>query len=120
LQSRLEYADPKLPSAAIDGPFVGTVAVERGRVVGYAIAFPGAEATLAELVVHPNYRRRGHGRALVDAIETTTDPKRLVVTTPAGNRGSHRFYESLGFAAAGRLRGFYGDGTDALRFVLGE
>ena len=116
LQEHLAFADPDLVAAALDGPFLGVVAVEEG-VVGYAVALPGREATLSELVVDPDHRRAGHGRALVEAVaEAATEA--LVVTTPADERAARRFYEELGFAVEERLPGFYGDGDrDALRLV---
>ncbi|MEF8806562.1 GNAT family N-acetyltransferase [Natronomonas sp.] len=119
LQSLLEYADPDLVDATLTGPFVGRVAVVDG-VVGYAIALPGEEATLSELVVAPEHRRAGHGEALVDAIAEATDAGRLVVTTPAENEAAAAFYESLGFEVDARLSGFYADGSDALRLVRRE
>lgn len=118
LQAHLEYADPGLVTAALEGPFLGVVAVEDG-VVGYAVALPGREATLSELVVAPDHRRAGFGRALVEAIATETGAERLVVTTPADGRAARRFYEAIGFVLEERLAGFYPDG-DALRLVRRE
>jgi ribosomal-protein-alanine N-acetyltransferase len=109
LQAHLEYADPELVDAALNGPFIGLVAVSEARVVGYAIALPGRETTLSELVVAPDHRRDGHGRELVDAVGAEASGDRLVVTTPANARGARAFYESLGFDLVERLEGFYGD-----------
>ncbi|WP_178917998.1 N-acetyltransferase [Natronomonas gomsonensis] len=120
LQSNLSYADSQLIDAAIDGPFVGRVAVHEGSVVGYAIALPGEETTLSELVVAADFRRHGYGRALVDAIAEVSGADRTVVTTPAENEGAERFYRAIGFAVRERLPSFYADGTDALRLVRGE
>ncbi|MFQ3318916.1 MAG: ribosomal-protein-alanine N-acetyltransferase [Natronomonas sp.] len=120
LQGLLEYADPELVTAAIDGPFIGRVAVDSGNVVGYAIAFPGSETVLSELAVAPAHRRAGHGEALVEAIAAATDTDALVVTTPADNEAARRFYEALGFEREERVEQFYADGTDALRLVRRE
>lgn len=125
LQSLLAFADPDLPAAAIDGPYVGRVAVEpeggAGReVVGYAIALPGREATLSELAVAPDSRRSGIGRTLVDAIAYAAGAERLFVATPVDAEDAHAFYESLGFAEDGRVESFYADGTAALRLVRRE
>lgn len=137
LQELLAYADPELPSAALDGPYVGRVAVEppgaadgsRGRgvaddpdgdVIGYAIALPGREATLSELAVAPGSRREGVGRTLVDAIAYAAGAERLFVATPVDNEDALTFYESLGFDVDGRVDGFYADGSAALRLVRRE
>lgn len=120
LQEHLEYTDGDLLDAAIDGPFLGRVATDGSRVVGYAIALPGTTATVSELVVAPDARRSGHGRALVEAIAAATDAEALVVTTPTDNDAARRFYSELGFEADERLSGFYADGTDASRLVRRE
>lgn len=120
LQGHLAYADPDVVEAAAEGPFVGLVAAEAGDVVGYAAALPGREATLSELVVAPAFRRRGHGRALVEATAERTGADRLLVTTPAGDDAAVGFYRALGFEPDERIPGFYADGTDALRLARRE
>lgn len=141
LQGLLTYADPDLVDAAIAdaGVFVGRVAVDPGGthrigldghrgqadlVVGYAVAFPASgtadRATISELAVAPGHRRRGHGRALVEAVAEATDASALGVATPAENETALRFYRELGFERVARLEGFYRDGTDALRLVRRE
>jgi ribosomal protein S18 acetylase RimI-like enzyme len=119
LQSHLSYADPDLVDAVVGGPFRGRVAVD-GAPVGYAIAFPGSPATLVELVVVPEHRRHGHGRALVEAIDAAVDATTIEVMTPADNVAAKRFYGSIGFEPDGRRPEFYADGTDASRLVRGE
>ena len=119
LQGLLPYADPDLIDAALDGPFLCRVAVDAGTVVGYAVALPGPETALSELVVTPAHRGAGHGRALVDAVAAAADADRLVVTTPAG-ADAVDFYRALGFETDRRLASFYDDGTAALRFVRRE
>jgi ribosomal-protein-alanine N-acetyltransferase len=120
LQSLLAYADSGLIDAALDGPFLGRVAVDEGRVVGYAVALPGEETTLSELVVAPDHRRLGNGQALVEAVADAPDADRLVVTTPTENEAAERFYRAMGFEVSERVSGFYADGTDALRLARGE
>lgn len=115
LQALLDYADPEIVDAALDGPFRCRVAVADGAVVGYAIAFPGDRTLLSELAVAPGHRRVGHGRDLAAAVAGEVD--RLQATTPVDNDAALAFYDSLGFEADDRLEAFYGDGTDALRLV---
>lgn len=113
MQERLSYADPDLVDVAVSGPFSGVVAVEGGRVLGYAIALAGPTTTISELVVRPDARRAGHGRALVDSL-SSAETDQIVVTTPVDNDSAIQFYESVGFERDGRTPGFYADGTDAL------
>lgn len=120
LQEHLEYADPDLVPAALDGPFLGWVAEVGGSVVGYAVALPGGETALSELVVGPGHRRAGHGRALVEAVDSATQDDALVVTTPATAVEAREFYAALGFEVDGRIEGHYADGADALRLVRRE
>ncbi|WP_254837989.1 GNAT family N-acetyltransferase [Natronomonas marina] len=119
LQALLTHADPELIDAALEGPFHCRVAVESGDIVGYAIALPGDETTVSELVVAPEHRREGHGRDLLDAVAAAADADRLVVTTPASDDDAVAFYRALDFEKEARLEGFYGDG-DALRLVRRE
>lgn len=120
LQTHLTYTDPTCIDAAIDGPFVGLVALDSDRVVGYAVAFPGDPVTLSELVVAPDVRREGYGRGLVESIVSATDAERIVVATPVDNREARRFYATLGFEREDTLAGFYADGADALRLARRE
>ena len=119
LQGSLEYHDPDLVDAALDGPFLGSVATEGTSPVGYAIGFPGDPITLSELAVTPACRRRGHGRALVDAIASMGDGS-IVVHTPAENQAAQQFYTAMGFERHEYRPGFYDDGSDALGFTRRE
>jgi ribosomal protein S18 acetylase RimI-like enzyme len=120
LQEALPYADPDLVDAAIGGPFVGAVAVDGGRRIGYAIGLPGDPTALSELVVETGFRRRGHGRALVEAIASMAGGGAIEVSTPIGNDAARRFYTALGFDREASRPEFYADGTDALRLVRRE
>jgi mycothiol synthase len=57
---------------------LGVVRQDGDRVVGYAHLDPAhdGEPAAGELVVHPAYRRRGHGRALAEAL-LATGPVRI-------------------------------------------
>jgi ribosomal protein S18 acetylase RimI-like enzyme len=120
LQDTLPYADPDLVDAALDGPFVGVVAVDGDRRIGYAIGLPGDPTTLSELVVAPGFRRRGYGRALVEELASMAGGGAIAASTPVGNDGARRFYTALGFERETRRSDAYADGTDALRLVRRE
>lgn len=89
------------------------VAEADGRAVGYAGLSPYREKeayrTTVELsvYVHPDYRRRGIARALMQAIleKAVQDPAiRTVVSVITGeNTGSIRLHEQMGFRYSGTL-----------------
>ncbi|NOD48093.1 MULTISPECIES: GNAT family N-acetyltransferase [unclassified Ruegeria] len=87
--------------AAYDGP----------RVVGTAQLIPAAmpnqphRADVAKLLVHPNARRRGYGRALMETLfQRARDLHRstLVLDTRSTDP-SRLLYESLGFQIVGEI-----------------
>ena len=90
-----------------DGDKRVLVAVVGGRIVGVAsvLLLPRLnhvtrELYMPELVVSPQYRRRGLGRALVEyCIRIAAENGCYRVRLESGNRraGSHRFYRGLGF-----------------------
>jgi len=83
------------------------VAEDGGEVEGFAVwqELPEGEAELLNLAVHPRARRRGVGRALVEAAGT----RRAWLEVRASNEGAIRFYQSLGFTVCGRRPRYYRD-----------
>jgi GNAT superfamily N-acetyltransferase len=88
------------------------VAVDRGRIVGFATTLVGdGVVELEDLFVHPGWMRRGVARALVrdarseaqaggsDRIEVTANPHAL------------DFYNAVGFVADGPTSTEFGPGT---------
>jgi predicted N-acetyltransferase YhbS len=67
-----------------------------GILVGYATAYSdGAFSSgMGELVVHPNYRRRGIGRALMRIVQEKYVGVPFYIKTFQGNEA---FFESCGF-----------------------
>lgn len=83
------------------------VAEVDGEVAGFAVwqDLPGGEAELLNLAVDPRLRRRGAGRALVEAMAG----RRMWLEVRASNEGAIQFYESLGFQKRGLRRNYYRD-----------
>ena len=87
------------------------VAENDGTVVGYIgsqIAFP--EADVMNVAVRPEYRRRGVGQILVEALSThlrNIDCESLTLEVRASNAPAIALYEKLGFAQVGRRPGYY-------------
>lgn len=98
------------------------VALERNRVVGFAITSPGsdpdcdpvADAELMELTVAPDERGKGHGsRMLQAAVETMQADKfsRAVLWAIATDDALRTFLTTAGWATDGAHRGLDFDGT---------
>ncbi len=87
----IDRAIDRLPA----DPGCAAVAEVDGTIVGYAI--PGHD----DLTVHPDHRRRGHGRALVPAaidIARAMGHRMLLLHVPTHLEASVSFARALGFA----------------------
>ncbi len=83
------------------------------------LARVAAEAEIHDLAVHPAFRRRGLARALVEHAlreAARAGARTCWLEVRIGNRAARALYDALGFAAAGRRRGYYSaPAEDALR-----
>lgn len=102
---------PEAVSTAITlGHLEVIVAEQAGRVIGYAsvqqrinLAAGTNALQLTELVVHPDHRRLGIGRALVRFVAqeaVSRDVPAVNLGVVASNPEAHAFYQALGFAIA--------------------
>lgn len=93
-------------------------AVEHGRLVGALLAwFVVDELQIMQVVVYPEARRRGFGRALVQqAMRRARAAGGLTATLEvrASNKAAIGLYADMGFAIDGRRPGYYPDGEDAV------
>jgi ribosomal protein S18 acetylase RimI-like enzyme len=81
--------------------------LDRGRKLGHFITID----------VAPELRRLGIGRTLMEAAEARFVELACTAITlevAVDNHGAQTFYEGLGYAQTGRIRGYYADNTDAL------
>ncbi|MCA3747538.1 MAG: ribosomal protein S18-alanine N-acetyltransferase [Rubrobacter sp.] len=92
---------------------------EEGRVRGQIGARRAAdELHVTTLAVHPRIRRRGYGRALLQAaISEESGIRRVMLEVRPSNAAARAFYASLGFRSTGRRPRYYGD-EDALLMTL--
>lgn len=95
----------------------------RGVPVAFLLAWSVAdELHLLDMACHPAQRRRGHARALLDALLefARTRHKRLVLLeVRCSNQAAIALYEGSGFQSSGVRRGYYSDtGEDALEMRI--
>lgn len=88
------------------------------RIVGYVAWWRVAdEVHLMNVAVHPDARRRGVGRWLVDRVLAAAGRVRaraVLLEVRCDNTGARRLYDETGFRPIGLRRGYYGPGQDAL------
>jgi len=89
---------------------VGMLALENGRLVGYAhtLAYSdgGPRRVSCELVVHPEFRRRGTGSRLLEAVierARSQGGQRVDIWAYNDSPGSRQFAQRFGFVPARRL-----------------
>jgi ribosomal-protein-alanine N-acetyltransferase len=87
------------------------VFVDRNRVVGYVIAWKVAdEMHIANLAVHPRWRRRGIGETLLEhVLSLTRNCSWIGLEVRRSNAPALRLYRTLGFKEAGIRKGYYAD-----------
>lgn len=77
-------------------------AAENGRLAACAVAasITDKTAVLSAVAAHPEFRRRGFGSAAVFSLLHRLSPRTVFVL--CATQSAVRFYESMGFSAAGR------------------
>ena len=90
-------------STAVPGMMTGFVWVEHGRLVGNVSVTPagfGRGWIIANVAVHPDYRRRGIARQLMHAALGLVEQRGAfaILQVDADNDGARALYEQLGFA----------------------
>ena len=87
------------------------VALEGNTVIGYV----GSQTVLGwtdmmNVAVHPDYRRRGVGKTLVEELSRLLKEQGsecLTLEVRASNEGAKSLYFGLGFAEVGRRKNYY-------------
>jgi [ribosomal protein S18]-alanine N-acetyltransferase len=94
-----------------------------GRIVGYVLFwFLAEEVDIHNIAVHPDFRRQGIGRLLLEeVVGAARRQERLRVTLDVrfSNAQAQNLYRSFGFVTRGLRKGYYSDnGEDALVMAL--
>ena len=87
------------------------VAIENAAVVGYV----GSQTVMGEtdmmnVAVHPDYRRRGIGKTLIESLIVVLkerNSRSLTLEVRASNVPAITLYTDLGFTETGRRRNYY-------------
>jgi [ribosomal protein S18]-alanine N-acetyltransferase len=128
LPSAMEIDAMSLPrpwSAAIwrgelDSPYGLYLVIEdSGEVFGHiGVRHVSGELHVTTIAVKPEYRRRGHARALINAaLAAYPDASHVHLEVRPTNVPAIALYESLGFLETGRRPRYYGD-EDAVLMTL--
>jgi N-acetylglutamate synthase-like GNAT family acetyltransferase len=102
---RLERFDASAADRLFVAEFDGEVVGLAGIHVSPSLEHDGDAAKVSAIVVDEAFRRRGVGRALLDAVETEARARgcRLVfLTTAERRREAHEFYRRAGWEETGR------------------
>ena len=99
------------------------VAEINGLVIGYVVGFLAEKRTgrIFSLAVHPAYRDRGIGSALLKEITgvlSGSGVSEVILEVRSGNTGARRFYERHGFYQTGVAKQYYSDGEDGCLMSL--
>ncbi|HKH36310.1 MAG TPA: GNAT family N-acetyltransferase, partial [Rubrobacter sp.] len=92
---------------------------DRGEVFGQiGVRHVLGELHITTIAVRPEYRRRGHARALIGAaLGAFPDASHVHLEVRPTNVEAIALYESLGFSETGRRPRYYGD-EDAVLMTL--
>lgn len=91
----------------VAGFFIAERTVHHGQIAGHIITID----------VHPECRRQGIGRTLMEAMEQQLrkyGARCCVLEVAVDDPGAQEFYSRLGYRAVSRLRGYYMDTLDAI------
>ena len=105
-------------SSDVAAPRSWWVAHDNGELIGFAGGMVvDRDVQILDVAVDAAHRREGIARKLLSHV--SYDAQMLGCTTAsleveAGNEAAKALYASLGFAEAGRRRGYYGPGNDAI------
>lgn len=104
-------------AATLSTPTTVAFVADQGGITGHVVASQVAdEGEIFTIAVHPDARRQGLARALLDAVEACWRDSGVAtgwLEVRVDNAGAIALYEATGWSRTGTRRGYYDDGTDA-------
>ena len=85
---------------------------DKGKIIGYVMA-DEERNLIVSIAVHPDYRRRGYGKMLMEHVLKFMRGK-VILQVRKSNEAAINFYKKLGFREMGKIRKYYIDGEDAI------
>lgn len=116
----LPWSEDMLSEEMDDNPFALYIGAFCERIlIGYlGIWRILDEAHMTNLAVHPDHRRQGIAKALINRMKKTMTQngvKNMTLEVRESNEAARNLYRSMGFEDAGRRKRYYSDnGEDAL------
>lgn len=118
----LDEPAPSLLEAATSGTVPSLVREQQRttapELIGYLIYIPDTDTGtvhIPEIAVHPEYQRRGHGTALVEAAcDAVAESERLSLTVAKTDTDARQFYEAVGFEVFKTLPAYFENGAGLL------
>jgi [ribosomal protein S18]-alanine N-acetyltransferase len=112
------HQDPQALRSAIDSPAnIVLVVTDKTRLTGGIRGqIAGAEAEIHDVAVHPDHRRQGHGRRLVEAFLSMARGRgveQVFLEVRVSNRAAQEMYTTAGFITVGDRQAYYTDGEAA-------
>ena len=94
-----------------EGIGIGMVCHKDGKVCAYGgMLIAVDEGQIANIATHPDYRRQGYGKAVVEALIKYAKNNRLAsisLEVRVSNKAAIDLYTSLGFKIEGKRKDFY-------------
>lgn len=117
---KLCFSDPWSESALCDlaePPYVSFAVLDNGRLAAYAgMLCVCGEGNIVNVATHPDFRRLGYARALIDALVEYSlgcgNIELLFLEVRESNTAARALYESSGFSEVGRRPKFYTKPTE--------
>ena len=88
-------------NSALAGSFLAAGAFENGRLIGMGRVLSDgvSDAYIQDVVVHPDYRNRGIGSAIVTFLVKELEKRGVDWIALVGEPGTEKFYSGLGLKA---------------------